>query len=63
MPEQNEQDTRMEYRKWGAGKGLPESIQRLNIFYVAVITIVLCVLAIIVSVTFAACFWILDKAL
>ena len=59
----NENDMMEEYRKFGAGKGLPEFIQSQNIFYVAIVTVILCVLAIIVSITFATCFWILDKAL
>jgi hypothetical protein len=54
-----------EYRRFGAGKGLPipDFIRNSNIFYVAVVTVMLCLLAIIVSITFAVCFWILDKAL
>lgn len=54
-----------EYRRFGAGKGLPipDFIRELNIFYAAVVTVVLCILAIVMSITFAICFWILDKAL
>lgn len=64
MPEPSDNNEIEEaYRKFGAGKGLPEFIQQLNIFYAAVITITLCLLAIIVSITFAICYLILDKAL
>jgi hypothetical protein len=59
----SEEDTQETYRKFGAGKGLPRSIQNLDIVYIAIITIILCIMAVIVTSTFAVCFWILDKAL
>jgi hypothetical protein len=65
-PEPRDEEQMMkEYRRFGAGKGLPipEVIQNLNIFYAAVVTIVLCILAIIASITFSVCYWILDQAL